>query len=76
MLRSMTYALPQPVARLSETLDSLFISLPGARRSPSLGSFSEGAPNLKDLLASFGFVLGGYPQNKGLIGFVWVRFLS
>jgi hypothetical protein len=41
-----------------------------------LGSFSRGTPDLKELLASFGFVSGGYPQNKGLIGFVWVRFLS
>ena len=42
----------------------------------NLGSFSQGTPNLKHLLAWFGFVSRGYPQNKGLIGFVWVRFFS
>ena len=41
---------------------------------PKLGSFSKGTPNLKDLVASFGFVFRGYPKNKGLSGFVWVRF--
>ena len=49
---------------------------PPMRRLGNLGSFSKGTPNLKHLLAWFGFVSRGCPQNKGLIGFVWVRFFS